>query len=284
MLMNKIDKNYYKILMGILTLLGVLLLVCVICLICLLISMNAKPSESTPKETYAENVSSKNPSDTNLPVDNPNVGQTPLPETPDAGIEYQDKLIFVGDSLTAHLVSREVLTGGKMTRQVWRTENNMLNLNSEVRAAKIIYPETGESMTIAEAAGRAKPQIMVVTLGTDWGVAYLTEADFKACYTGLIRDIQAASPETTVILQSIFPVTAACPSKNLTNDKIDICNGWVREIAAECDCPYLDTQTVLKGEDNALKPEYCNSNDGIHLHKEAYVVILQYIRTHAYTE
>lgn len=257
---------------------GILLLALVICLISFLV---ASPTNSSPKETTPESGAVEAPADTTAPVVNPSVGQTPLPETPDAGLSYQDKLIFVGDSLTAHLVAREVLTGGKMTKQVWRTENNMLNLNSEVTAAKIIYPETGESMTIAEAAGKAKPEIMIVTLGTDWGVSYLTEKDFKTCYTALIRDIQAASPETTVILQSIFPVTT---SAKLKNEKIDICNGWVREIAADCGCPYLDTQTILKGADNALKPEYCNSSDGIHLHKEAYVEILKYIRTHAYTK
>ena len=274
-------KNYYKILMGMLLTTGLLLLVCVILLISLLISQNGKdplpPSENVPGETQSGDSSS----DTEAPVVNPNVGQTPLPETADAGLAYQDKIIFVGDSLTAHLVSRGVLTDGELTQQVWRTENNMLNLNSEVTAAKIIYPQTGESMTIAAAAGKSKPEIMIITLGTDWGVSYLTEADFKDCYTALIRDIQAASPDTTVILQSIFPVTT---SANLSNDKIDICNGWVTEIAAACGCPYLDTQTVLKGADNALKPEYCISSDGIHLKKEAYVVILQYIRTHAYTE
>ena len=279
---TKTQKNYYIALMGILMTIGILLLVVVIALISLLVSMNATPTP--PSETVTENQTMPNPDDTSAPAGNPNVGQAPLPETPDAGLAYQDKLIFVGDSLTAHLVAREVLTGGKMTKQVWRTSSNMLNLNSEVTSAKIIYPETGESMTIAQAAGVAKPEIMIITLGTDWGVSFLTEADFKSCYTALIRDIQAASPDTTVILQSIFPVTSYCQSTKLTNDKIDICNGWVREIAAACGCPYLDTQTVLKGADNALKPEYCNSNDGIHLHKEAYVAILQYIRTHAYTK
>lgn len=274
------SKNYYKILMGLLMTVGILLLATVICLISFLVAGSPQdPAE--PDDTATESGTANDPDGTSAPVANPNVGQTPLPETPDAGIEYQDKLIFAGDSLTAHLVNREVLTGGKLTKQVWRTENNMLNLNSEVTAAKIIYPETGESMTIAEAAGKAKPEIMIVTLGTDWGVSYLTETDFKACYTALIRDIQAASPDTTVILQSIFPVTA---DANLQNDKIDTCNIWVREIAAECGCPYLDTQSILKGADNALKPEYCNSSDGIHLKKEAYVAILQYIRTHAYTE
>ena len=205
-----------------------------------------------------------------------------LPLTADAGIAYQDKIIFVGDSLTAHLINRGVLTGGTDTKQVWRCENNMMNLNSEVTAAKIIYPGTGEKMTVAEAAARAKPEIMIITLGTDWGVSYLGETEFKACYSALIQAIQKASPKTEIILQSIFPVTAGCVT--LDNAKIDTANKWVKAVAAENGCYYLDTQSILKDERNCLKENYCNSSDGIHMGKEAYVAILEYIRTHALTK
>ena len=218
------------------------------------------------------------PENPNTPVDD---GVT-LPLTPDAGLEYQDKIIFVGDSLTAHLINREVLTGGSATKQVWRCENNMMNLNSEVTAAKIIYPGTGEKMTVAEAAAKAKPEIMIITLGTDWGVSYLSEAEFKDCYTNLVKAIQKASPKTEIILQSIFPVTAGCV--NLDNTKINNANKWVKAIAAENGCHYLDTQSILKDDKNCLKANYCNSTDGIHLGKEAYVAILEYIRTHAITD
>ena len=204
-----------------------------------------------------------------------------LTETPDAGIDYQNSIIFVGDSLTAHIRSRGVLTGGTATKQVWCPENNMMNLNSEVTAAKIVYPETGEKMTVAEAAGRAKPAIMVITLGTDWGVSYLSESEFKDCYTDLIQAIQAASPDTKIILQSIFPVAQSC--KNLDNTKIDAANKWVKAIASENGCRYLDTQSILKDDKNFLKEEYAES-DGIHLRKDAYVAILEYIRTHALTD
>lgn len=202
-----------------------------------------------------------------------------LPETPDAGLAYQDKLIFVGDSLTAHLINHGVLTDGKETKQVWRSESNVMNLNSEITSVKIIYPETGEKMTVAQAAGVAKPEIMIITLGIDWGVSYLNESEFKACYTSLIQAILAESPDTRIILQSIFPVTEDCV--NLDNAKIDTANGWVKDIAAENGCRYLDTQSVLKDEEGYLKAEYCSSTDGIHLNKEAYEVILAYVRTHA---
>lgn len=216
------------------------------------------------------------------PVQTPVDDGVTLPLTADAGTAYQDKIIFVGDSLTAHLINRGVLTGGTATEQVWRCENNMLNLNSEVTAAKIIFPGTGDKMTIAEAAKKAQPEIMVITLGTDWGVSYLGETEFKACYTDLVKAIQKASPKTEIILQSIFPVTASCTS--LDNTKIDTANTWVKAVASENGCHYLDTQTVLKDEKGCLKAEYCNSTDGIHLGKNAYEVILQYIRTHALTD
>ncbi len=205
-----------------------------------------------------------------------------LPETPDAGLAYQDSLTFVGDSLTAHLVSRAVLTDGKNTKQVWRSESNMINLNSEVTSAKIIYPATGEKMTIAEAAAAAKPPILIITLGTDWGVSYLSEQEFKDCYSKLVRQIKEASPDTVIILQSIFPVTKDCTVLN--NQKIDTANTWVKAIAAENGCRYLDTQSVLKDGSNCLKAEYCNSTDGIHLTASAYEAILAYIRTHAVTD
>ncbi len=202
-----------------------------------------------------------------------------LPETPDAGLAYQDKLTFVGDSLTAHLINRGVLTGGTNTKQVWRSESNMINLNSEVTSAKIILPGTGEKMTIAEAAGETEPEILIITLGTDWGVSYLTEEEFKSCYEKLVKAIQKESPDTTIVLQSIFPVTAACAT--LDNTRIDTANKWVKAVAAANGCCYLDTQSILKDENNYLKAEYCNSSDGIHLGDNAYEAILGYIRTHA---
>ena len=230
------------------------------------------PDDTTPTDTQSTS-----------PVVNPG-GQdnVTLPETPDAGIGYQDTLTFVGDSLTAHLVSRGVLSDGTNTRQVWKTQTNMMNLNSEIDKVKVALPGTGTYVTIADAAAQVKPAILIITLGTDYGVSYLTEEEFKSAYTKLIKGVQEKSPATRIILQSIFPVTDGC--KVLSNEKIDKCNVWVKEIAASNGCRYLDTQSVLKDNRNNLKDNYCSSEDGIHLTADAYKVILQYIRTHALTE
>ena len=253
---------------------GMLVLLLILTIVFIATKPSNKPVKD-PDKTPTTNVSGD-------PVQPPEADGVTLPLTPAAGTTYQDKIIFVGDSLTAHLINREVLTGGTNTKQVWRCENNMMNLNSEITAAKIIFPGTGEKMTIAEAAKKAQPEIMIITLGTDWGVSYLSEAEFKSCYSDLVKAIQKASPKTKIILQSIFPVTAGCV--NLDNTKIDTANKWVKAIAAENGCRYLDTQSILKDDKNCLKDNYCNSSDGIHMGKEAYVAILEYIRTHALTD
>ena len=257
------------------------MLVAVIILSIVLISLIRPDRPDGPSTDLPVEGTTQNQPTNNNPTGNTDADGVTLPQTPDAGIAYQDSIIFVGDSLTAHLINRGVLTGGTDTKQVWRSESNMINLNSEVTSAKIIFPGTGEKMTIAEAAKAAKPTILIITLGTDWGVSYLSESEFKECYGSLIQQIQKASPKTTIILQSIFPVTAACAT--LDNAKIDTANKWVKAIAADNGCHYLDTQSILKDENNFLKEEYCNSTDGIHLGKNTYEAILQYIRTHAVT-
>lgn len=229
----------------------------------------------------SDSTESGSQSDTSALSPSPVPDSVTLPETADAGQAYQDKLTFLGDSLTAHLVSRGVLTDGQNTKQVWRTKDNMLNLDSPITSDKINLPGTDRYVTIAEAAAELKPEILVITLGTDYGVSYLVETDFKAYYTKLVRAIQKASPNTVILLQSIFPVTAGC--KVLSNEKIDRANGWVKAVAAENNCRYLDTQSVLKDENNCLRDSLCISEDGIHLTTEAYRLILSYIRTHAYT-
>lgn len=253
---------------------GMLVLLLILTIVFIATKPSNKPVKD-PDKTPTTNVSGD-------PVQPPEDDGVTLPLTPDAGTAYQDKIIFVGDSLTAHLIRSGALTDGTNTKQVWRCENNMMNLNSEITAVKIVYPGTGEKMTIAEAAKKAQPEIMIITLGTDWGVSYLSEAEFKSCYSDLVKAIQKASPKTKIILQSIFPVTAGCV--NLDNTKIDTANKWVKAIAAENGCRYLDTQSILKNDKNCLKDNYCNSSDGIHMGKEAYVAILEYIRTHALTD
>ena len=84
---------------------------------------------------------------------------------------------------------------------------------------------------------------------------------------------------------SVVPVSQSYDQKGgkLCNANIDIANGWIKQLAAEQGCKYLDTQSVLKNNQGTMIAAYDNG-DGIHMTADAYRAVLQYIRTHGYTD
>ncbi len=206
--------------------------------------------------------------------------ETVLQVTDDAGAEYLSKIIFLGDSTTYGLKRYGMLTAGKETTQVWTPANGTLTLY-QTAVSTIVYPNTGEEILISEAVERNHPEIMVITLGVN-GIAFLKEDYFKSEYVKLVESIQQISPNTKIILQSIFPVAASYANQDqINNEKINAANGWIVEVAKNCGVKYLDTASALVGIDGFL-PEHLQNGDGMHLNEAGFKIELDYIRTHAY--
>lgn len=251
-----LSKKQTIILMGIV---GALILFCLLLLVIL------TPDGSTPANTGGSS-------------------SVVLKETSDYGQDYIDKIIFVGDSTTNGLKAYGVLSGGKNTKQVWTPASGTMTLDANITKKTIVYPDSGEEISIPEAAGRKKPEYMVITLGVN-GVSFLDEGDFIKYYKKLVNAVKDASPNTKIILQSIFPVTAdySNSGKGITNAKISTANTWVKKVAEECDVKYLDTHSVLKDSSGALPLSRCNG-DGIHLNEAGFDLELSYIRKHGYVD
>ena len=186
---------------------------------------------------------------------------------------FLDSLTFLGDSTTAHMQQRAKIK----KEQVWATAKRYLNLDSRITYAKIIAPDTGAEERIAEVAARLQPARLVITLGIDYGVYYYRDKPeaFRLYYEKLLSSIEAASPETVLILQSIFPVGRSC--KVITNEMVDRANTIVREIADARGLYYIDQKETLADGEGYLKPEYCYSDDGLHLTEGTYAAILSHI-------
>ena len=201
-----------------------------------------------------------------------------LDKTEDAGQTYINDIIFIGDSTTHGMAFYGVLEGGKNTTQVWTPKSGTLamwNLLTE----NIVYPDDSSQMLIADAISIKKPKMTVLTLGVN-GVSSLSEEQFKKYYVELIEKIKESSKETKIILQSIYPVCDYYEMKSISMEKINKANSWIAEIAHENGAYYLNTITSLVNEKGYLNNDYCNG-DGIHISKEGFEVILNYIRTHA---
>jgi hypothetical protein len=209
-----------------------------------------------------------------------------MAETPDAGMEYIDSMIFFGESSTAHLRARGVLSGGTSTRQVWADASGTRMLSSRTTSEPITYPETGEALTIAEACERAKPEYLVLSFGLNGITGFVAnKTSYVNSYNKLINAVKQASPNTKIILQTVYPV---CRADGFTvdtatlNAHIQTLNSWLPEIAAAHEnVRVADTASVLYNSEGMLAASFDNG-DGIHLTRSAYEEILAYLRTHAW--
>lgn len=243
---------------------------------------NQNPSESTPPT--ASEVPSEpegSPAATSTPT--PGVVTSPtgstealLGETSDMGKEYVDKFIFLGDSTTYGLGYYDVVPD----EQVWTPKSGTLTL-SLWSTATIVYPEDNTEISIKDAVAKKQPEYMLITLGVN-GVSFMEEEYFITEYTNLVLAIKEASPNTKIILNSIYPISVNYPaSKGITNEKIDTANTWVERVASSTGVKYLDSESVLKGSDGALVESYHNG-DFLHLTADSFKLVLNYLRTHGY--
>ena len=210
-------------------------------------------------------------------------GPVRLGETPDAGREYLDKLIFLGDSTTygiGYYYDRGFSEELVPPSQVWTPASGTLTL-AYYATATIVYPETGEEISIRDAVERSKPEYLVITLGVN-GLSFMDKDWFIRDYTSLVEMVKTASPETKIILNSIYPVTAGYPyQKDINNEKIRAANGWIEQIAADTGVRFLYSHEAVADADGNL-PEDSTNDIGIHLTGEAFTKVMRYIRTHEY--
>ena len=207
-------------------------------------------------------------------------GQARLQPTEDAGREYLDKIVFLGECTTYGIgyYYRHGYTDLCPSTQVWTPKEGYMYLAKHA-TTKINYVETGEQLTIQECARRSRPEILIITLGLN-GFGAFTEDSYKEACRSLALGIREVSPNTEIILNTIYPVADSYEYQSLiNNEKIAVFNGWIESLAEELGCRFLNGFEAL-AVDGKL-PENLQNGDGLHLAGEAYVLVMQYIRTHA---
>ena len=207
-------------------------------------------------------------------------GEARLPETEDAGRDYLDKIVFLGECTTYGIgyYYRHGFPDLCPPAQIWTPRSGTMSL-AYYESARILYPGTREELSIPECASRSKPEILIITLGVN-GLSLLDESGFKAKYRALVGELREASPATEIILNAIYPLADSWEGTGyLTNAMIDKANLWLEAMAEELGCPFLCCREALEADGRL--PEKYHNGDGLHLAGEAYSRIIAYIRTHA---
>ena len=238
------------------------------------------PTTTSPPPPQADRsaayIYESNPKLTAVNYDSPAL----LVPSPDRGREYLDRITFICDSPTYWMWPLGLLSDGKDSKQIWTGPEGTMTLAYQ-STYHILDPYDKTQRPIRDVVALHPPDILIIALGIN-GISFMDEAYFSEEYMDLVADIQEISPDTTIILQSIYPITHKYKHYgSITNAMITEGNSWIMAIAEEAGCSYLDTISVLLNDEGNAKDELM-LNDGLHPNREGLTLILDYIRTHAY--
>ena len=184
---------------------------------------------------------------------------------------------FFGESTTAHLARAGGVLDGR--EKVLRDESGTRYLDMRILSSPVFYD--GEKIAFIEAVERAQPRVLVLSFGLNGINRWSRDPEaFLRNYRALIDGILARSPNTQIILQSVYPVGEnecfSLPVHTL-NAQIAALNGHIESLSKEYEnVDYINTAELLADASGALSPEY-DIGDGIHLTNEAYRIILRFL-------
>ena len=252
-------------------------LVCILCVLAVLLTFGIttillKKEEPAPSvsESVADPTSGGDLSG-HYQIDNASTAL--LTETADAGTDYLNDTLFLGDSNTVRLYNNGLIS----LQQFCAKEGigTQVALNEGI----VTFKKDSSHYTIPQAVAMMKPRRVVMTFGTnDTGMEV---PDFIAHYTALIQAIQQSYPYTDIIVNTVPPVPADHSNyPHMDQAKIDDFNMALLEMCEQLGVRFLNSAEALKGSDGYGIADYYTSGD-IHLKSAGLKAVLNYLRTHA---
>lgn len=254
-------------------------LVCILCVLAVLLTFGItttllKKGGEKPAPSVSESVADPTPGgDLSGHYQIDNASTALLTETADAGTDYLNDTLFLGDSNTVRLYNNGLIS----LQQFCAKEGigTQVALNEGI----VTFKKDSNHYTIPQAVAMMKPRRVVMTFGTnDTGMEV---PDFIAHYTALIQAIQQSYPYTDIIVNTVPPVPADHSNyPHMDQAKIDDFNMALLEMCEQLGVRFLNSAEALKGSDGYGIADYYTSGD-IHLKSAGLKAVLNYIRTHA---
>lgn len=252
-------------------------LVCILCVLAVLLTFGItttllKKEEPAPSvsESVADPTSGGDLSG-HYQIDNASTAL--LTETADAGTDYLNDTLFLGDSNTVRLYNNGLIS----LQQFCAKEG--IGTQAALSEGIVTFKKDSNHYTIPQAVAMMKPRRVVMTFGTnDTGMEV---PDFIAHYTALIQAIQQSYPYTDIIVNTVPPVPADHSNyPHMDQAKIDDFNMALLEMCEQLGVRFLNSAEALKGSDGYGIADYYTSGD-IHLKSAGLKAVLNYLRTHA---
>lgn len=252
-------------------------LVCILCVLAVLLTFGITTTllkKEEPAPSVSESAADPTPGEDlsgHYQIDNASTAL--LTETADAGTDYLNDTLFLGDSNTVRLYNNGLIS----LQQFCAKEGigTQIALNEGI----VTFKKDSNHYTIPQAVAMMKPRRVVMTFGTnDTGMEV---SDFIAHYTALIQAIQQSYPYTDIIVNTVPPVPADHSNyPHMDQAKIDDFNMALLDLCEQLGVRFLNSAEALKGSDGYGIADYYTSGD-IHLKSAGLKAVLNYLRTHA---
>lgn len=275
--LKKIWKQYYLIILVV-----AVALITGITGICIHIHNKNKLVSSVPEadiESYADIFGIDSSSDSMDSTSTPQVTRaagteeypTVLAFKKNAKAGYMNNCYFLGDSRTVAMVSYGFISDSNALAQVGISHTSV--------ESTTFTQNSGKQYTLRQYLSSVKAPVIYIGYGVN-GMNGISEERYEKTYTELIDHIIDMSPDSKIVLMSIWPVDDNGTYRgSVKNEWIDKYNDFLLALAEYKGLYYLDVASELKDKNGQIKSEY-DSGDGLHYRASAYNVILDYIIHH----
>ena len=257
---------------SILILAGIVAVILLVVVVCVLLNMHNAPAQSQTPSTSVSVSESESYDKSAATIAVEEYDGVILSETEDAGEEYIDETLFIGDSNTARMTMF-----GPVTLQNSLGASSM-GIQHVTSSACMYFQGYASPVTVPKAVSMMQPRRIIINYGTN-NTAWDAET-FVESYRSAIEAIRAEYEYADIIIAAVHPVAKSRSYPSITMQRIDEFNKALVDLAEELDCSFLNSTEALKGSDGYAKAEYMET-DGIHLNKTGMAAYMEYVRTHA---
>ncbi len=279
---RKVSKNVKKKKQSPVIYAAVITVLAVLLVFGLIIGIGSRPAkeEQEPEESLPPVVEEKYDAKENEITSEEFTG-TILPETKDAGQEYIDSTLFIGDSNTARFL-RTLNKDGKTFTSRTNTIG-VVGMGIDAISSLACLDTSMGRLTMPMAVKALQPERVIITFGTNNLNGTSTDAtSFIDRYTKQIKAIENAYPSVDIIINSIPPVSRRRDYINVSMTQIDAYNKAIAAMCEKNEWKYLNSAEALKNKDDGYAKDGYLVTDGLHLSQAGMQALFDYIRTHAY--
>lgn len=196
-----------------------------------------------------------------------------LKQTNNYGDNYFNSITMVGDSNTMNFYLNGILQGVNAWAIPCLHASTMHHWDINLYGL-------GIQMKLLDAMEKYQPSKVILNFGT-FSTTWIGQEEFIEKANEIIEQIKEKSPNTQLVLASIYPITKNGTNINKFNqDTINKYNYMILEMANKHNLKFLDVQEVLKDDTGYGNPAYF-VEDGFHLTYLGHSVVKEYIKTHA---